>query len=117
LPHLDVKYRADKFKEGDLAGVADTLLGVVARHFAENPDFVSLEILPQHAVTRNRKDVDLELDSAPDPEGVRERVAAQVAADLTEALVDHLRGLGHRDFDVSAYVRIFAAAPYHYRRS
>ncbi|MEV5410544.1 hypothetical protein AB0K60_17090 [Thermopolyspora sp. NPDC052614] len=112
-----MKYRTDRFAEEDLAGAVDSLIEIIAKHYSENPDYVSLEIVPQNAVTRNRKDVDLELDSAPDSEGHRARVAPRIAADLAAAVIEHLERRGHHDFEVSAWIRIFADAPYHYQRT
>jgi hypothetical protein len=116
MPHVDIKYRTDLLTEDDLAGAVDQLIAVVAKHFQENPDFVSLEIKPQHAIVRNRKAVDIEIDSSPDPEGERARSAPVLARDLTEVLSSHLKGRGLHDLELSAWVRIFASGVYEYHR-
>jgi hypothetical protein len=117
MPHLDVKYRPGKIKEDDLAAVADQLIKIIADHYGENPAFVSLEVISQNLVTRNRKDVDLELDSAPDQDGLRKSVASKLSADLAKTVVDHLKLRGYTEFEVSAWIRIFDMATYHYEQS
>ena len=116
MPHLDVKYRSDVLQESDLESIADTLLGIVGKHFQENPDYVSLEIVPQHAVVRNRKHVDLELDSSPDPEGLRAEAAKALSDELAETVAAHLTDRGYNNLEVSAWVRIFDAGVYRYHR-
>ncbi|WP_433795085.1 hypothetical protein [Actinoplanes sp. CA-252034] len=117
MPHLDVKYKPDVVRIEDLAELADTLTKIVGTHFNENPDFVSLEMIPQGSVVRNRKDVDLELDSAPDPEGLRARVAGALSQALSETVGEHLKSRGYENLEISGWVRIFDTAVYHYHRA
>ncbi len=117
MPHIDIKYRSDELAEENIVGAIDDLIGTVARHFRENPDFVSLEISRQNAVVRNRKAVDIEVDSSPDPEGVRAGAVGALSEELAGVLGAHLDSQGLGSLEVSAWVRVFAAGAYQYHRT
>jgi hypothetical protein len=114
MPHIDIKYKADLLTEKDLVGSVDQLIDVVTKHFQEDPNFVSLEIQPQHAIVRNRKAVDIEIDSSPDSDGLRVRAASGLARDLVGTLSAHLTDRGFVGLELSVWVRIFATGTYQY---
>jgi hypothetical protein len=117
MPHLDVKYRPDVVAEKDLESAADQLIEIVAKHFDERPEYVSLELVPQHSVSRNRKDVDLELNSSPDDRGQRSRVAGELSRALAETLTEHLTMHGYPGVEISAWIRVFDTGEYQYQRT
>ena len=117
LPHIDIKYRADVLGEDQLVGAVDALIEVVAKHFQEKPEFVSLEISAQNRVVRNRKAVDIEIDSSPDPEGVRARAVGALSEELAAVLGAHLEREGFHGTEISAWVRVFTAGAYQYHRT
>ncbi|MGJ6965207.1 hypothetical protein ACSDR0_25180 [Streptosporangium sp. G11] len=117
MPHIDIKYRSDVLGEDQLVGAVDLLIEVVAKHFQERPEFVSLEISPQHNVVKNRKTVDIEVDSSPDPGGVRAGATKALSEELSAVLGRHLEELGFHGTEISAWVRVFSAGTYTYHRT
>jgi hypothetical protein len=116
MPHVDVK-----FKEGSVSGdklfrAADQIVALVARHFYTIEDYVSLEIIPQTKWTKNRKDIDVELRSSPDPEGKRQEAIGTMANTLADWLQVYLRELGIH-CQISVMVQVFPVGTYEFRES
>jgi hypothetical protein len=117
VPHIDIKYQPSLLHEENIVGAIDSVIETVARHFEENPAFVSLEVSRQTHLVRNRKAVDIEVDSSPDSEGIRARAVPALADDLAKVMGAHLESQNLGSIEVSAWVRVFAAGEYRYHRT
>jgi len=113
MPHLRILYKEEKVNGDILNNLVDELIGVVAKHFNENPKYVSADIISQSKFVRNRKDVDLELDASPDSAGQRSEAACDLSLELGKTLQVLLKKRGV-NCEVSSWVRIFSKAEYAY---
>lgn len=116
MPHIDIKYNPAVLDADQLEDVGDALIDAVAKWFGEQPEYVSLEILPQGPVTRNRKSIDVEVNSSPDADGRRTANARDCADDLAKTLSRYVEDRGLAPLEISAWVRVFAAGEYAYGR-
>jgi hypothetical protein len=112
MPHISVKFDGRSLRGDQLDDVADDLVAIVARHWEEKPEFVSLEITPQSSFVRNRKTVAIEVDSSPDSDGLRASTAGVCAEELAQAVASRLAGMGLSGVNVNAWIRIFSVGEY-----
>ena len=113
MPHIDVKYRPSTVNANTLVPLMPQVAAIVGAAFDEDPDYVSVEIVPQNDFSLNRKDIDLELDASPDEAGLRKGNLTRVAEELRDLLVKHAQDSGLH-VEVSAFCRIFASGTYEY---
>jgi hypothetical protein len=115
VPHIDIRFKPSVRPEL-LLDAAPQMAAIVGAHFAENPEYVSVEVVPQTRWTRNRKDVDVEVNASPDLMGVRAKAAKALTVALADFIANYLRGNG-TDCEVSAWVRLFSEGVYEYRQT
>lgn len=111
MPHVDIKYKADIVSGELLNTLSGEITEIVGRYFCENPNYVSLEVLPQTEWTLNRKDVDIEVNSNPDKDGLRSKEAKNLADELGDFLMEFLSKKNIK-CEISAWVRIFTVGEY-----
>ena len=114
MPHADIKY-APLLEPAALVPMMTAVAELVARHFGEEVDYVSVELVAQGKYTLHRKTIDIEVDSAPGPDSSRRDAVNVLSEALATLAGDTLRQLGIGG-DASAYVRVFDAAGYGYWR-
>ena len=113
MPHVTIRYEEKCVRPELLGSIMEQVCSIVGRHFSEQPEYVSVEVVPQTATKLHRKDIDLEIDASPDEEGIRKKAAPDLAAELVQLLLS-LNKRGAKIGEVSAWVRIFDAGHYAY---
>ena len=113
MPHVDIKFQPGAVEALALAGLLQPVADAVGEFFDEDPDYVSVELVPQNEYALNRKTIDIELNASPDSAGVRERNLVAVSDALLALTVDFMERNGVTG-DASAFCRIFGVGTYSY---
>jgi hypothetical protein len=113
MPHVDIKFRRGVADPTALASLLQPVADTVGRFFDEDPDYVSVELVPQNEHSLNRKTIDIELHASPDSSGTRERNLSAVADALLALALDFMERNGVAG-DASAFCRIFGRGTYSY---
>ena len=116
MPHVDVKYQASSINAALLSEIMQPVADVLAQLYSIDPDYVTVELVPQGEYTLNRNTIDLELSARPDTPGLRQPALGAVADQLLALALEFMASHGISG-DAGAFCRVFQAGAYSYGES